>query len=64
MLIISPRKGENIDRMIRRYKKKVEQTKLTKKVKSKLHFTKGSELRRKEILKAVHRDNYKRRHLS
>ena len=63
MLIIEPRKGESVDRMLRRYKKKVDKTRLAKEVRSRLHFTKGSELRRKEILKAIHRERYKRLYL-
>lgn len=63
MLIIEPRRGENIDRMLRRYKKKVDKTKLTKQVRDRLHFVKGSTLRRKEVLKAVLRERYIRLYL-
>ena len=63
MLIIEPRRGETIDRMLRRYKKKVDKTKLTKRVRNRLHFIKGSTLRRKEILKAVLKERYQRLYL-
>ncbi|MEM7361493.1 MAG: 30S ribosomal protein S21 [Bacteroidota bacterium] len=62
MLIIEPRKGEKIDRMLRRFKKKCDKTKLTKEVRSRRYFTKSSELRRREVLKATHRDRYIRAH--
>lgn len=63
MLVIEPRKGETVERILRRYKKKVDKVKLARRVKSRLHFIKGSELRRKEILKAIHRERYKRLYL-
>ena len=63
MLIIQAKKGENIDRMLRRYKKKFDKTKVAKKVKSRLYFMKGSTLRRKEVLKAIQRERYIRLYL-
>lgn len=64
MLIIKPRKiGENVDRLVKRYKKKFDKTKRAKQVRARLHFTKGSDRRRKVILKAIHRERYKRLYL-
>ena len=63
MLIIESRKGENVDRMLRRLKKKTDRTKLMKKFRAGQYFTKRSEERRMEVLKAVHRDRYIRENL-
>ena len=63
MLIIESRKGENVDRMLRRLKKKSDRTKLMKKFRARQHFTKPSDERRMEILKAAHRERYIREHL-
>jgi small subunit ribosomal protein S21 len=52
MLIIEVKDGENIDRALRRYKRKHRETKLRQELQRRKHFTKPSVKRRKEILKA------------
>jgi small subunit ribosomal protein S21 len=54
MLIIKQEKGENIERMLKRYKKKVDKTKLLKNLRDKKQFTKPSEEKRKEKQKAIY----------
>ncbi len=56
MLVINVKDGETIDRALRRYKRKVRDTKLMKEVRNRKHFEKPSVRRRAEILKAVYRD--------
>ena len=54
MLIINRKEGENIDRMLKRYKRKHRQTKLRDELRKRKQFTKPSVKRRKEILKAAY----------
>lgn len=54
MLIIKQEKGESIERMLKRYKKKVDKTKLLKNLRDKKHFTKPSEEKRREKQKAIY----------
>jgi len=56
MLIINVKDSETIDRALRRYKRKVRDTKLMREVRTRKHFTKPSVVRRTETLKAVYRD--------
>lgn len=57
MLIIDVKSGENIDRALKRYKRKSIQTRVLREVRSRKEFTKPSVARRKETLKAVYREN-------
>lgn len=52
MLIIPVKEGENIERALKRFKKKFERTGTMRQLRSRQHFTKPSVERRKEILKA------------
>ena len=54
MLIIKREKNENIERMLKRYKKKVDKTKLLKILRDKKQFIKPSEEKRKEKQKAIY----------
>ena len=54
MLIIKQEKGENIERMLKRYKKKVDKTKLLKNLRDKKQFTKPSEEKRRKKEKAIY----------
>lgn len=56
MLVINVKDGETIDRALRRYKRKVRDTKLMREVRTRKHFQKPSVLRRTEVLKAVYRE--------
>ncbi len=56
MLIVSVKEGENIERAIKKYKKKFERTGVIRELRDRQKFTKPSVRRREEILKAVYRD--------
>ena len=55
MLIIDIREGENIDRALKRYKRKFIQTGIIKQLRQRREFTKPSIQRRAERLKAAYR---------
>ncbi|MEZ4950575.1 MAG: 30S ribosomal protein S21 [Saprospiraceae bacterium] len=52
MLIIEVKEGESIDRALRRYKRKYQQTKLRQELNRRKEFRKPSVIRRNEVLKA------------
>ena len=56
MLVINIKDGESIDRALRRYKKKVRDTKLMNESRERKNFEKPSVSRRKEIIKAVYKN--------
>ena len=52
MLIIPVKEGENIDRSLKKFKKKFERTGVVRELRRRQHFTKKSVSRREEIKKA------------
>tara|TARA_R110000772_G_scaffold260226_2_gene378119 strand:+ start:1665 stop:1847 length:183 start_codon:yes stop_codon:yes gene_type:complete len=54
MLIIKKGDKDSIDRMLKSYKRKVKETRLLKEVRGRKEFTKPSEARRKQKLKAIY----------
>ena len=60
MLIIPVKEGENIERAIKKYKKKFEKTKVMRELRDRKEFTKPSVLRRQEKIRA----SYKQRQAS
>lgn len=58
MLIIDVKEAESIDRALKKYKKKFEQTQTVKELRRRKHFTKPSVERRSEVLKAIHKQEY------
>jgi small subunit ribosomal protein S21 len=56
MLIIEVKDSENIDRALKRYKRKVQQTKILREVRNRKEFRKPSVERRTQILKAVYKE--------
>jgi len=54
MLIIKNERGENIERMLKRYKRKVDRTKLVRQLRENQQFTKPSVKRRKQKMKAIY----------
>ena len=56
MLIIEVKDSENIDRALKRYKRKVQNTRLIKEIRRRREFVKPSVKRRNEILKAEYRN--------
>lgn len=55
MLIIDSKDCENIDKALKKYKKKFEKSKTLLQLRSRQNFTKPSVKRREEILKAIYR---------
>lgn len=52
MLIIPVKDGENIDRALKRYKRKFDRTKTMKNLRNRKQFNKPSVVRRAQIIKA------------
>ncbi len=59
MLIIPVKEGENIDRAVKKYKKKFERTGVMRELRSRQKFTKPSIKRREEVLKAIYKEQLK-----
>lgn len=57
MLIIDSKDCENIDKALKKYKKKFEKSKVLLQLRERQSFTKPSVKRRGEILKAVYKQN-------
>ena len=57
MLIIPVKEGENIDRALKRYKRKTRNTKILNKLRENKHFTKKSVRRRRQIQKATYKQH-------
>ncbi len=55
MLIIDSKDCENIDKALKKYKKKYEKSRTLNQLRSRQAFTKPSVKRRTEVLKAVYR---------
>jgi len=55
MLIIPVKEGENIERAIKKYKKKFEKTKVMRELRSRKEFVKPSILKRQEKIKASYK---------
>ncbi|MEJ6777406.1 MAG: 30S ribosomal protein S21 [Crocinitomicaceae bacterium] len=55
MLIIPVKEGENIERAIKKYKKKFEKTKVMRELRSRKEFVKPSILKRQERIKASYK---------
>jgi small subunit ribosomal protein S21 len=55
MLIIDSKDCENIDKALKKYKKKYEKARILNQLRDRQAFTKPSVRRRKEVLKAVYK---------
>jgi small subunit ribosomal protein S21 len=55
MIIIPVKEGENIDRALKKFKRKFEKTGAMRELRSRKNFTKKSVVRREVIKKAVYR---------
>ena len=60
MLIIQLKEGENIERALKKYKKKFERTGVLRELRDRQQFTKPSVERRQERLKAAYREKMRR----
>lgn len=58
MLKIEIREGENIERAIKRYRRKFKSTKVLDELRKRQHYTKKSKKRREEVKKAIYREKY------
>jgi small subunit ribosomal protein S21 len=54
MIVIPVKEGENVERALKRFKRKFEKTGVVKELRSRQAFTKPSVLRRAEVKKAVY----------
>lgn len=61
MLIIPVKDGENIDRALKRFKRKFDRTKTMKQLRERKHFTKPSVSKRKQVQKAQYVQGLKSR---
>lgn len=59
MLIVKLKKGENINRALKRFKTKVKRTKLIKQIRDNQHFTKPSAKKRDQLKKAIRTREYR-----
>ena len=55
MLIIPVKEGENIERAIKKYKKKLDKTKVMRELRSRKEFTKPSVSKRQQKIKASYK---------
>ncbi len=60
MLIVPVKEGENIERALKKFKKKFERTGAVKQLRARQQFTKPSILRREEIKKAIYKEKLQR----
>jgi len=58
MLKIEVKEGENIDRALKRYKRKYRRTKVLDEIKGKQHYVKPSKQRRETLQKAKYKQKY------
>ncbi len=63
MLVIPIKEGENIERALKKYKKKFERTGVLKELRGRQQFTKPSVLNRQMKLKAAYREKMQREEL-
>ncbi len=59
MLIIEVKEGENIDRALKRYKRKFQNAGVIRELRKRREYTKPSIRRRNEVLKAVYKEKMK-----
>jgi small subunit ribosomal protein S21 len=57
MIIVPVKEGENIERALKKFKRKFEKTGTVRELRSRKTFTKKSVQRRDEIKKAIYRQN-------
>ena len=57
MIIVPIKEGENIERALKKFKRKFEKTGIMKELRARQAFTKPSIERREEIKKAIHIQN-------
>lgn len=63
MLIIPVKEGENIERALKKYKKKYEKTGIVRELRDRQQFTKPSIEKRQQKLKAIYREKMRNEEL-
>ncbi|WP_047788650.1 30S ribosomal protein S21 [Tenacibaculum mesophilum] len=58
MLIIQVKEGENIDRAIKRYRRKYRNTKVLQEIRDRKEYTKPSVSRREQLKKAQYKEKF------
>ncbi|CAM1342515.1 30S ribosomal protein S21 [Tenacibaculum aestuarii] len=58
MLIIPAKEGENIDRGIKRYKRKYRNTKVLQEIRERKEYTKPSASKREQLKKAQYKERF------
>ena len=59
MLVIQVKEGENIERALKKYKKKFERTGVLKELRTRKEYTKKSIVRRQQVIKAEYVEKLK-----
>ena len=57
MIVIPIKEGENIERALKKFKRKFEKTGVVRELRGRQQFTKPSERRREEIKKAIYKQS-------
>jgi len=60
MIIVKVKDGENIDRALRRFKRKFERTGVLKEIRSRKEYKKPSMVKRQQMQKAIYIEGIKR----
>ncbi|MBL1146035.1 MAG: 30S ribosomal protein S21 [Bacteroidetes bacterium] len=60
MLIVPVKEGENIERALKKFKKKFERTGAVKQLRARQQFTKPSVLKREQLKKAIYKEKLQR----
>jgi len=60
MIIVPVKEGENIERALKKFKKKFERTGTVRELRARQHFTKPSVEKREQIQKAIYIQNMNR----
>lgn len=63
MLIIPIKEGENIERALKKYKKKFEKTNVMKQLRARKEFEKPSISRRQQVIRAAYKQRMQSEHL-
>lgn len=59
MIIVPVKEGENIERALKKFKKKFERTRILKELRARQHFTKPSVVKRDVKIRAIFRERIK-----
>ncbi len=60
MIVVPLKEGENIERALKKFKRKFEKTGVVKELRSRQAFSKPSVIRREQIKKAIYIENLQR----